>query len=58
MGVVGGQAVVRYTLTNSNGMEVRILTYGGIIQSVKVPDRRKHFANVTLGFDNLADYVE
>ena len=38
-------------------MEVKILTYGGIIQSVKVPDRRKHFENVTLGFDNLADYV-
>ena len=34
------------------------MTYGGIIQSVKVPDRRKHFENVTLGFDNLTDYVE
>ena len=56
-GSVGGQAVDIYTLTNSNGMEVKILTYGGIIQSVKVPDRRKHFENVTLGFDNLADYV-
>jgi aldose 1-epimerase len=39
-------------------MEVKILTYGGIIQSVKVPDRRRHFDNVTLGFDNLTDYVE
>ena len=56
-GSVGGKAVDIYTLTNSNGMEVKILTYGGIIQSVKVPDRRKHFENVTLGFDNLADYV-
>jgi aldose 1-epimerase len=56
-GSVGGQAVDIYTLTNSNGMEVKILTYGGIIQSVKVPDRHKHFENVTLGFDNLADYV-
>ena len=57
-GSVGGTAVDIYTLTNSNGMEVKILTYGGIIQSVKVPDRRKHFENVTLGFDNLTDYVE
>ncbi len=57
-GSVGGKAVDIYTLTNSNGMEVKILTYGGIIQSVKVPDRRKHFENVTLGFDNLTDYVE
>ena len=57
-GSVGGKAVDIYTLTNSNGMEVKILTYGGIIQSVKVPDRRRHFENVTLGFDNLTDYVE
>ena len=49
--------VDRYTLTNGNGMRVRILTYGGILQSIEVPDRRGHNANVTLGFDNLADYV-
>ena len=52
-GSVNGKAVDIYTLTNSNGMEVKILTYGGIIQSVKVPDRHGHFENVTLGFDNL-----
>jgi len=46
-----------YTLTNSHQMEVKIMTYGGIIQSVKVPDRSGHVANVVLGFDNLADYV-
>jgi aldose 1-epimerase len=49
--------VDRYTLTNSNGMRVRILTYGGILQTIDVPDRRGHTANVTLGFDNVADYV-
>jgi aldose 1-epimerase len=49
--------VDRFTLTNGNGMRVRILTYGGIIQSIEVPDRRGHNANVALGFDNLADYV-
>jgi aldose 1-epimerase len=57
-GSVGGQAVDIYTLTNSRGMEVKIMTYGGIIQSVKVPDRRGRLENVTLGFDNLTDYVE
>jgi aldose 1-epimerase len=38
-------------------MVVKILTYGGIIQYVGVPDRHGHFTNVTLGFDNLDDYV-
>src|SRR5262245_65451992 len=38
-------------------MEVKIMTYGGIIQSVRVPDRPGRLANVTLGFNNLADYV-
>ena len=39
-------------------MKVAILTYGGVIQSVDVPDRDGGVANVTLGFDNLAAYVE
>jgi aldose 1-epimerase len=51
----GGAAVDRYTLTN-NGMRVRILTYGGVLQTIEAPDRRGRRANVTLGFDNLADY--
>jgi aldose 1-epimerase len=49
--------VQRYTLTNGRGMRVRILTYGGILQSIDVPDRHGRRANVALGFDNLADYV-
>ncbi len=48
-----GTAVDRYTLTNSSGMIVKILTYGGIIQQVWVPDQRHHLANVTLGFAKL-----
>ncbi|GIV82498.1 MAG: aldose 1-epimerase [Anaerolineae bacterium] len=51
-----GVAVDEYTLTNANGMEVKIITYGGIITSVKVPDRYGNMANVTLGFTNLQDY--
>jgi aldose 1-epimerase len=53
----GGAAVTRYTLSNSHGMTVSILDYGGIIQSLYVPDRRGHQANVTLGFANIDGYT-
>jgi len=51
-----GKAVDEYTLTNARGMEVKIITYGGIITSIKLPDHRGKMANVALGFDNLQDY--
>ena len=53
----GGKAVDRYTLTNSNGMTVKILTYGGIIQDLQVPDRSGQEADVTLGFKDLDGYT-
>jgi aldose 1-epimerase len=53
----GGAAVTRYTLSNSHGMSVSILDYGGIIQSLSVPDRRGHVDNVTLGFANIDGYT-
>ena len=56
-GSVGGTPVDLYTLTNSSGMTVKIMTYGGIIQQVLVPDQTHHMANVTLGFATLNDYV-
>jgi aldose 1-epimerase len=56
-GAVGGQPVDLYTLTNSRRMRVRISNYGGIIQSIEVPDRRGRRDNVTLGFDSVDDYV-
>jgi aldose 1-epimerase len=52
-----GRTVELYTLTNARGMEVRIMTYGGIIVSVQAPDKNGHFAEITLGFDTLASYV-
>ncbi|WAL63593.1 galactose mutarotase [Amycolatopsis cynarae] len=56
-GQADGTAVYRYTLGNARGMRVRILSYGGIIQTLEVPDRHGHRANVVLGFPTLADYV-
>ncbi len=56
-GYVDGYRIERYTLANRNGMSVSILTYGGIVQSLTVPDRNGRLDNVVLGFDNLDDYV-
>ena len=52
----GGQKVVQYTLTNEKGASVAIINYGGIVTSLKVPDRNGKFADVVLGFKTLADY--
>ncbi|GAA1010681.1 aldose 1-epimerase [Acrocarpospora pleiomorpha] len=52
-----GKKIDIYTLRNAGGMRVKILTYGGILQSIEVPDSSGELANVTLGFDNLSDYV-
>lgn len=53
----GGTPVTKYTLSNARGMTVSILDYGGIIQSLYVPDRRGHEDNVTLGFANIDGYT-
>jgi aldose 1-epimerase len=53
-----GQAVDLYTLTNSSGMQVAITNYGGIVVSLKTPDRRGKLADVVLGFDTLAGYFD
>ncbi len=53
----GGTMTHRYTLSNARGMTVSILDYGGIVQSLYVPDRRGHDDNVTLGFGNIDGYT-
>lgn len=52
-----GQQVELFTLTNSNGMEARIISYGGILVSLKVPDRIGTPADVVAGFDTLNGYL-
>ena len=56
-GSAHGQAVDLYSLRNRNGMIVKITNYGGVVQSIWVPDRTGHPTNVALGFPKLSDYV-
>lgn len=49
--------VDKYTLTNVHHMEVSILAYGGIVQSMVVPDRYGKLRDVALGFGYLEDYL-
>src|SRR5438105_6432866 len=51
-----GEAVSLYTLKNAHGTEARVLDYGGIIVSLRVPDRTGRLDDVGLGFDPLGDY--
>jgi len=52
-----GELAELFTLTNSHGIEVKFTNYGGIITSIKTPDRAGHFADIVLGYDNLAGYL-
>ncbi len=52
-----GTSVDLYTLTNKNGIEVRAITYGGIIVSLRVPDKHGNFDDVVLGYDSLGGYL-
>jgi aldose 1-epimerase len=56
-GSAHGQTVDLYTLRNSHGMIVKITNYGGVVQSIWVPDRTGRLKNVALGFPTLSDYV-
>ncbi len=52
------KAVTRYTLKNANGVEVSIINYGGIITSLKTPDKQGQFADIVLGYDSLSSYLK
>ncbi len=52
-----GETVERYTLTNPSGVELGAITYGGIIASLKVPDRDGRLDDVVLGHADLEGYL-
>ncbi|MDZ7878590.1 MAG: aldose epimerase family protein [Saprospiraceae bacterium] len=53
-----GKTVEQYTLENANGMTVKIITRGGIITHLTVPDRKGVYEDVVLGYDSLNGYLD
>ncbi|MDH6215441.1 aldose epimerase family protein [Streptomyces pseudovenezuelae] len=51
-----GTKVYIWSLANG-GTKLKVLSWGGVVQSLEIPDRHGHLANVSLGFDNIEDYV-
>lgn len=46
-----------YILKNSKGIEVKVMNYGGVITSIKTPDKQRNFENIVLGFDSSEKYL-
>lgn len=57
-GEVESKKVYHYTVSNSNGMVMKVSNYGAVITSVLVPDKNGELADVVLGFDNLQQYLD
>jgi len=56
--LASGDSVHVFTLTNTNGVQMRVLDYGGIVQSLLTPDRTGTLTDIVLGFDDLQGYVD
>jgi len=56
-GTRDGRPVNLYTLTNSHGIEIRVMNYGGIILSIRVPDRKGQLADIVLGHETMEGYI-
>ncbi|WP_282283295.1 aldose epimerase family protein [Pseudomonas sp. PS02302] len=53
-----GTPIEKFVLTNSHGMQATVITYGGVLQALKVPDRKGHSEDVVLGFDDVQGYLD
>jgi aldose 1-epimerase len=53
-----GQSVELYTLRNANGAEAAIMTYGGIVQKLTMPDKNGKLGDIVLGYDSLQGYID
>jgi aldose 1-epimerase len=56
-GIIDDKKVYLYTVTNTNGTEIKITNYGGIITSWITSDKKGNRSNVVLGFDSLNEYL-
>lgn len=56
-GETDGKKVSLYTLTNKNGVQVKITNYGGIVTSWITPDKNGAKSDIVLGFDSLQGYL-
>jgi len=52
-----GTPVDLFTMTNAQGMEIRATNYGGIVVSLRVPDKKGNLDDIALGFDDLRGYL-
>src|SRR5437870_5553184 len=57
-GNTDNKEISQYTLTNSKGMVVRIINYGGIVTNIRVPDKNGTMGDVVLGYDSLSGYLQ
>ena len=53
-----GRDVYAFTLSNTNGMQAKIINYGAILVSLLVPDRNGNVEDVVLGYDSLEGYYD
>lgn len=53
-----GQQVFLYTVTNKNGIQMKIINYGGIITSLMTPDKNGVLEDIVLGYNSLAGYLK
>ena len=53
-----GREIDLFTVSNNNGLVVSLTNYGGIITSIRTPDRNGVIGNVILGYETLEHYVD
>jgi aldose 1-epimerase len=52
-----GEEIEKFTLSNDHGLTASVTNFGAILTSLRVPDRRGRFEEVTLGFNTLKEYI-